>query len=84
MQEIKDVLKKKLNDIDNDPSLMYDSLVIMFLSGKFDSEAGKIYDCDGEIVQRTEILEIINGSRYFKGKPKVCFVQTYNFLGNYI
>ncbi|XP_063410626.1 cell death protein 3-like isoform X1 [Mytilus trossulus] len=79
-EEIKDFLKKKLNDIDNDPSLMYDSLVIMFLSGKFDSEAEKIYDCDGFIVQRSEILEIMNGCRYFKGKPKVCFVQTYNFL----
>ncbi|OPL21406.1 hypothetical protein AM593_10446, partial [Mytilus galloprovincialis] len=64
-------LEKKMNDIDNDPSLMYDSLVIMFSSRKLSSEAGKIYDCDGEIVQRTEILEIINGSRYFKGKPKI-------------
>ncbi|XP_063409321.1 uncharacterized protein LOC134692741 [Mytilus trossulus] len=79
-EDIKDFLKKKLNDIDNDPSLMYDSLVIMFLSGKFDSKAGKIYDCDGLIVPRSEILEIMNGCRYFKGKPKVCFVQTYNFL----
>ncbi|CAC5377449.1 unnamed protein product [Mytilus coruscus] len=62
-EEIKDILKKKLNDIDNDPSLMYDSLIIMFLSGKFDSEAGRIYDLD-----------------ILKGKAKVCFVQTYNFL----
>lgn len=82
-QEIKEILKKKLDDIDSDKTLMYDSLVVMFLSGKFDCEAGKIYDCDGEVVPRKEILEIINDCNYFKEKAKVVFVQSYNFQGIY-
>ncbi|XP_052082644.1 uncharacterized protein LOC127720207 isoform X2 [Mytilus californianus] len=78
-EEITEFLKRKVNEIDKDQSAKYDSLVILFLSGKYECDAGKIYDCDGKLVQRSEILEIIKGCQYFKGKPKVVFVQTYNF-----
>lgn len=83
LQEIKDFLKTKLNEIDKDQSVKYDSLVIMFLSGKFDCEPGKIYDCNGDVVSRKDILDIMKGSTHFKGKPKICIVQTYNFQGIY-
>lgn len=76
-------MKKKVNEIDSDQSAKYDSLVILFLSGKYECDAGKIYDCDGKMVKRNEILEIIKGCQHFKGKPKVVFVQTYNFQGIY-
>ncbi|CAG2237261.1 unnamed protein product [Mytilus edulis] len=78
-EEIIEFLKRKVNEIDSDQSAKYDSLVILFLSGKYECDAGKIYDCDGKMVKRNEILEIIKGCQHFKGKPKVVFVQTYNF-----
>ncbi|CAC5407341.1 unnamed protein product [Mytilus coruscus] len=42
-------------------------------------EAGEIHDCNGKAVQRNAILEIIRGCHHFEGKPKIVFVQTYNF-----
>ncbi|XP_076086023.1 uncharacterized protein LOC143056757 [Mytilus galloprovincialis] len=78
-EEIKKFLKKILSEIDNDPFSQYDSLVIMFVSGKNDSEASKIYDASGNEVLTTDILEIIKACHHFEGKPKVVFIHTYNF-----
>ncbi|VDI34553.1 Hypothetical predicted protein [Mytilus galloprovincialis] len=78
-EEIKEFLKKILSEIDKDPSSQYDSLVIMFVSGKNDSEASKIYDASGDEVPTTDILEIIKACHHFEGKPKVVFIHTYNF-----
>ncbi|XP_071145564.1 uncharacterized protein [Mytilus edulis] len=78
-QEIKESLVNKLRDIDMDKSSHYDSLVVLFMSGKFEAAAGKIYDCNGEMIPKKDILDIIKGCQHFKGKPKVIFVQTYNF-----
>ncbi|OPL33725.1 hypothetical protein AM593_01824, partial [Mytilus galloprovincialis] len=58
-EEIKEFLKQKFRKIDNDTSSMYDSLVIMFLSGKCESSTTEIYDRDGKIVPLKEISEII-------------------------
>lgn len=76
---IKEFLKKILSEIDKDPSSQYDSLVIMFVSGKFDSEANKIYDTHGDEVPEKDILDIIKACHHFDGKPKVVFIHTYNF-----
>ncbi|OPL33913.1 hypothetical protein AM593_09295, partial [Mytilus galloprovincialis] len=78
-EEIKDFLKTKLIEIDNDSSSQYDSLVILFLSGKLLCEAGKIYDKNGDILPRREILDIIKECKHFKGKPKIIFVQSFSF-----
>ncbi|XP_076087104.1 uncharacterized protein LOC143057634 isoform X3 [Mytilus galloprovincialis] len=78
-EEIKDFLKTKLIEIDNDSSFQYDSLVILFLSGKLLCDAGKIYDKNGDILPRREILDIIKECKYFKGKPKIIFVQSFSF-----
>ncbi|XP_076085580.1 caspase-2-like isoform X2 [Mytilus galloprovincialis] len=77
-KEIKDILKRRFSEIDTDVSSNYDSLVIMFLSAKYESSATKIYDIDGEDVPQNEILEIIKDCKHFEGKPKVVFIQTYN------
>ncbi|VDI40133.1 Hypothetical predicted protein [Mytilus galloprovincialis] len=77
-EEIKEFLKKTLSEIDKDPSSQYDSLVIMFVSGKNDSDASKIYDASGDEVPTTDILEIIKACHHFEGKPKVVFIHTYN------
>lgn len=61
---------------------MYDSLVIMFLSGKCESSTTEIYDRDGKIVPLKEISEIIKSCKHFKGKPKVVFIQAYSVKGN--
>lgn len=81
LQEIKEFLKKILSEIDKDPSSQYDSLVIIFVSGKNYSEASKIYDVSGDEVPTTDILEIIKACHHFEGKPKVVFIHTYNFKG---
>ncbi|CAC5393328.1 unnamed protein product [Mytilus coruscus] len=78
-EEIKEILKQKLNDIDKDSSSKYDSLIIVFLSSKIDPQATMIYDIDGEVVPKDEILEIIKGCQGFEGKPKIIIVHTYNF-----
>ena len=70
-----------MSAIDGDTANSYDSLAVMVLSGKFDSEAMKIYDKDGVEVPREEIQEIICSSNQLKGKPKMLIIQTYNFKG---
>lgn len=67
-----------------DKSSHYDSLVVLFMSGKFEAAAGKIYDCNGEMIPKKDILDIIKGCQHFKGRPKVIFVQTYNFQGIFL
>ncbi|XP_063409047.1 uncharacterized protein LOC134692519, partial [Mytilus trossulus] len=77
-EEIKEFLKEKFSKIDNDASSMYDSLVILFLSGKYESSTSEIYDRDGKIVPLKEMLEITKSCKHFKGKPKVVFIQAYS------
>lgn len=83
MQEIKEFLKTKLEEIDNDTSSQYDSMAILSLSGEIKCEAAKIDDKEGVFIPRNEILNIVKECKHFKGKPKVIFVQTYSFQGTY-
>ncbi|XP_076086015.1 caspase-2-like isoform X2 [Mytilus galloprovincialis] len=78
-EEIKEFLKTKLEEIDNDTTSQYDSMAILFLSGEIKCEAAKIYDKEGVFIPRNEILNIVKECKHFKGKPKVIFVQTYSF-----
>ncbi|CAC5377447.1 unnamed protein product [Mytilus coruscus] len=80
-EEMKEFLKRKFSEIDNNTSPMYDSLVILFLSGKYESSTTEIYDRDGENVPKKDILEIIKSCKHFKGKPKVVIIQTYSVKG---
>jgi hypothetical protein len=44
-------------------------------------EPGQIYDRDGVMLPRDDILQIIRDSPAFKGKPKIVIIRTYSFEG---
>ena len=52
-------LKKSLKEIGKDTESSYDSLVVMILSGGMGYEPGQIYDRDGVMLSRDDILQII-------------------------
>ena len=80
-QEIKQFLTDRLAEVDNDKDVHHDSLIVMMMSGKIGCTSAEIYDKDGNILPMNEILQILKDSQYFKGKPKIVIIQTYNFQG---
>ena len=52
-------MKKSLKEIGKDTESSYDSLVVMILSGGMGYEPGQIYDRDGVMLSRDDILQII-------------------------
>ena len=74
-------LKESLKEIGEDTESSYDSLVVVILSGGMGYEPCQIYDKDGVMLPRDDILQIITDSPAFKGKPKVVIIRTYSFEG---
>lgn len=66
-------LKDQMNDG------IYDSLILVIISGGIDYDPSKIYDCNGDEVSLVDIVDIIKGSEAYKDKPKVVLLQTYSF-----
>ena len=75
-------MKKSLKEIGKDTESSYDSLVVVILSGGMGYEPGQIYDRDGVMLPRDDILQIIRDSPAFKGKPKIVIIRTYSFEGS--
>lgn len=74
-------MKKSLKEIGEDNESSYDSLVVVILTGGNDFEPGQIYDKDGVMIPRDDVLQIIRDSPVFKGKPKIVIIRTYSFEG---
>ena len=72
-------LKESLKEIGEDTESSYDSLVVVILSGGMGYEPCQIYDKDGVMLPRDDILQIITDSPAFKGKPKIVIIITYSF-----
>lgn len=72
-QDMKLFLKDQMNDG------IYDSLILVIISGGIDYDPSKIYDCNGDEVSLVDIVDIIKGSEAYKDKPKVVLLQTYSF-----
>ena len=75
-------LKKSIKEIGEDTESSYDSLVVVILSGGMGYEPGQIYDRDGVMLPRDDILQIIRDSPAFKRKPKIVIIRTYSFEGS--
>ena len=74
-------MKESLKEIGENTESSYDSLVVVILSGGMGYEPGQIYDKDGEMIPRNDILQIIRDSPAYKGKPKIVIIRTYSFEG---
>ncbi|XP_071145567.1 caspase-2-like [Mytilus edulis] len=65
--------------LENEDNSTFDSLVIVFYSGGMEFKPDCIYDTNGREIDKDGILEMIRKSKYFKDKPKVVIIRTYDF-----
>ena len=81
LQEVMKCLKERIQAIDDDPKVSYASLILVIYSGKIDCEPSEIYDYQGNIIPKDDILQVLRDSKHFKGKPKIVIMQSYSFKG---
>ncbi|VDH98147.1 Hypothetical predicted protein [Mytilus galloprovincialis] len=65
--------------LENEDNSTFDSLVIVFYSGGMEFKPDCIYDTNGREIDKDGILEMIRQSKYFKDKPKIVIIRTYDF-----